>query len=195
VGLPTVSVLGVVDRVARLLAPPDDPDWMLERVAIERDGFHPGRTSSLRLRGTEIGMVGQLHPDEAERRDLPEPVVAGELLLEPFLAVIPDGGHPPVVARHLVRHPAMTVGVALVADDEVSYATLERAVRSGAGALLDELWFFDEYRGEQVGEGRRSVAMRLRLQDPERQLTDADAEQVIDAVAAAAEKVGATLRR
>jgi len=189
------DLLDVLDRVARWLAPPDDPDWKLERVAIERDGFHPGRTASLRLRGTEIGMVGQLHPDEAERRDLPEPVVAGELLLEPFLAVIPDGGHPPVVARHLVRHPAMTVDVALVAEDAVSYATLEQAVRSGAGPLLDGLWFFDEYRGEQVGEGRRSVAMRLRLQDPERQLTDADAEQVIDAVAAAADGVGATLRR
>jgi FAD/FMN-containing dehydrogenase len=51
--------------------------------------------------------------------------------------------------------------------------------------LLDGLWWFDEYRGEQVGEGRRSVAIRLRLQSPERQLTDADAEAVIDAVAPA----------
>jgi phenylalanyl-tRNA synthetase beta chain len=60
---------------------------------------------------------------------------------------------------------------------------------------LDELWWFDEYRGAQLGEGRRSVAMRLRLQDPHRQLTDADAEAVIDAVAVAAQGVGAKLRR
>ncbi|MFW5933882.1 MAG: phenylalanine--tRNA ligase subunit beta, partial [Actinomycetota bacterium] len=189
------DVLAVLDRVARRLAPPDDPRWRLERVAVERDGYHPGRTASLRLFGHEVGIAGQLHPTETERRDLPEQVVVGELLLEPFLAAVPQDGHPPVPAITLVRHPAMTVDVALVADEQVAYATLEQAVREGAGALLDELWWFDEYRGEQVGKGRRSVAMRLRLQAPDRQLTDADAEAVIDAVASAAEGVGATLRR
>ncbi len=189
------DLLDVLDRVARRLAPPDDASWRLERVPVEREGFHPGRTAALRLAGHEVGVVGQLHPVEAERRDLPEPVVVGELLLEPFLAVMPEQGHPPVAARTLVRHPAMTVDVALVAADEVPYAALERCVRDAAAPLLDELWCFDEYRGEQVGEGRRSVAMRLRLQDPERQLTDADAEEVISAVADAAEAIGATLRR
>jgi phenylalanyl-tRNA synthetase beta chain len=189
------DVLDVLDRVARRLAPPDDTSWRLERTAVVRDGFHPGRTAALLLQGQEIGIVGQLHPAEADRRDLPEPVVAGELLLEPFLAVTPEGGHRPIPARTLVRHPAMNVDVALVAEDTVSYATLERTVRDAVGVLLDELWWFDEYRGAQLGEGRRSVAMRLRLQDPQRQLTDADAEAVIDAVATAAEAVGATLRR
>jgi phenylalanyl-tRNA synthetase beta chain len=116
-------------------------------------------------------------------------------LLEPLLAAIPADGYPPVAALPIVRHPAMTIDVALVADDVVPYATLEAAVQRGAGALLDGAWWFDEYRGEQLGEGRRSVAIRLRLQDPERQLTDEDAEQVIDRIAASAEEVGATLRR
>jgi phenylalanyl-tRNA synthetase beta chain len=121
--------------------------------------------------------------------------VVGELLLEPFLQAIGDLGHPPVTARPLVKHPAMTVDVALIAGEDVPYATLEATIREAAGDLLDELWWFDEYRGEQVGEGRRSLAVRLRLQAPERQLTDADAEQVIDAVAGAAGQIGATLRR
>jgi phenylalanyl-tRNA synthetase beta chain len=121
--------------------------------------------------------------------------VVGELLLEPFLAAVPEDGHPPVPAIPLVKHPALTVDVALVADDQVPYADLEAVVRAGAGDLLDGLWWFDEYRGAQVGEGRRSVALRLRLQAPDRQLTDADAEQVIEAIAAAAERIGASLRR
>ena len=189
------DVVDVLDRVARHLAPPDDPDWALERSATERDGYHPGRTAVLRLRGREIGIVGQLHPEESDRRDLPEQVVVGELLLEPFLAAVPEDGYPPVRALTLVKHPAMTVDVALVANDNVAYATLEQAVRAGAGDLLDELWWFDEYRGEQLGEGRRSVAMRLRLQAADRQLTDADAESVIDRVEDAAAAVGAALRR
>jgi phenylalanyl-tRNA synthetase beta chain len=185
----------VLDEVVARVAPPDDPTWALERVAVERPGLHPGRTAALLLRGAEIGLVGQLHPDEADRRDLPEPVVVGELLLEPFLAATPADGHPPVRAAVLTRHPAMTVDVALVAPDDVAYATLFAAVRDGAGELLDDAWWFDEYRGEQVGEGNRSIAIRLRLQSAERQLTDDDAETVIAAVAAAAERVGATLRR
>jgi phenylalanyl-tRNA synthetase beta chain len=189
------DLLAVVDEVALRLAPPDDETWRLERVPVERDGLHPGRTVALHLRGHEVGVVGQLHPDEADRRDLPEPVVVAELLLEPFLLAIPPADHPPVPARNLVRHPALTVDVALVADDDVPYTSLERVVRAGAGELLDELWWFDEYRGAQVGEGARSVAIRLRLQSPDRQLTDEDAERVIAAVAAEAETIGATLRR
>ena len=189
------DVLAVFDQVAARLAPPDDPSWRLARVPTERDGLHPGRTAVLELHGHEVGIVGQLHPSEADRRDLPEPVVIGELLLEPFLAAVPDDGHAPVPALALVKHPALTVDVALVAEDRVPYAELEAAAREGAGDLLDGLWWFDEYRGAQVGEGRRSVAIRLRLQSPDRQLTDTDAEQVIEAVAAAADRVGAALRR
>jgi phenylalanyl-tRNA synthetase beta chain len=189
------DLLAVLDEVALRLSPPDDETWRLERLPVERDGLHPGRTVALHVRGHEVGVVGQLHPDEADRRDLPEPVVVAELLLEPFLLAIPREGHAPVTARTLVRHPALTVDVALVADDAVPYSTLERAVRAGAGELLDELWWFDEYRGAQTGEGARSVAIRLRLQSPERQLTDEDAERIIEAVATEAETVGATLRR
>jgi phenylalanyl-tRNA synthetase beta chain len=189
------DLLAVFDAVMTRLAPPDDPAFRLERVPVERPGLHPGRTASLRFRGQEIGVVAQLHPDEADRRDLPEPVVVGELLLEPLLAAIPEDGYPPVRARTLVKHPALTVDVALVAADEVPYEVLEAATREGAGDLLDGLWWFDEYRGDQVGAGRRSVAIRLRLQAPDRQLTDEDAERVIDAVAAAADRVGATMRR
>ncbi len=195
------DVLAAIDEVVRRIAPPDDPSWTLERRPVERDGFHPGRTVALCLAGRddgdahEIGIVGQLHPTTIEDRDLPEAAVAGELLLEPFLAAIPATGHPPVTAEVLIKHPSMSIDVALIAADEVPHTALEQAVRSGAGTLLDELWTFDEYRGEQVGAGRRSVALRLRLQDPQRQLTDADAEAVIDAVAAEAERIGATLRR
>ena len=194
------DLLAVLDRMVARAAPPT-AGWRLGRQPVERDGFHPGRSAALLLRPTadadpvEVGFVGQLHPEEADRRDLVEPVVVAELLLEPLLRAVPPEGHPPVAARTLVRHPAMSLDVALVADDAVPYAVLEQAVRDGAGDLLDGLWWFDEYRGEQLGVGRRSVAIRLRLQDPERQLTDADAEAVIEAVAARADAVGATLRR
>ncbi len=187
------DVLALFDEVVLRLGPADDPTWRLERRAVDRPGYHPGRSVSLHLRDAEVGFVGQLHPEEAERRDLPEPVAVGELLLEPLLLDI-GAGRPPVPGRTLVRHQAMAIDVALVADDAVPYATLEQAVREGAGDLLDRLWAFDEYRGEQVGEGRRSVAVRLRLQAEDRQLTDEDKAAVIAAITERAERAGATVR-
>ncbi|HEX9888959.1 MAG TPA: phenylalanine--tRNA ligase subunit beta [Nitriliruptorales bacterium] len=188
------DLLAVFDEVVRRLAPPDDPSWTLERLAVERDGMHPGRTAALHVRGVEIGLVGQLHPNEADARDLPEPVVVGELLLEPLLGHL-EVSPEPIQARPLTRHAAMTIDVALQAPVTVPFAELRTAIREGAGELLDEHWVFDEYRGEQLGEGQRSIAVRLRLQSPDRQLTDEDAEQVIQAIAERAGELGATLRR
>lgn len=187
-----LDALAVFDDVVHALVG-DDPDWTLERLPAERAGLHPGRTAVLHQRGVEVGVVGQLHPREAERRDLPEPVVVGELLLDPLLQAA--AVRHATVATTLARHQPMTIDVAVVAAEDVAYRTVERAVREGAGPVLASLRLFDVYRGEQVGEGNRSVAMALTLQDPTRQLTDDDAAAVIDAIADAVEQVGATLRR
>lgn len=188
------DLLAVMDAVVTRLSPPGAEARLL-REPVEREGFHPGRSARLLLAGAELGFVGALHPEEARRRDLPEPVVVGELLLEPLLVRVPKDGHEPRRADPITRHPALTIDVAIVADETSPHADLEQIVRDGAGELLDAMWWFDEYRGAQVGEGRRSVAFRVRLQHPERQLTDADADRIIDTVAERASRAGAALRR
>lgn len=191
------DALAVLDEVVRRLAPTRDA-WTLVREPVERDGFHPYRSAVLRLdrgdeRTHEVGFVGQLHPSVAEDRDLPEPVVVAELLLEPLLLDV-AAGRVPAPSVSLRRHPAMQVDVAVVADDAVRWDVLEGAIRAAAGDLLDTLAVFDEYRGEQVGEGRRSVAARLRLQHPERALTSDDEDAVLTAVRREVEAVGGSLR-
>ncbi|MBW3561507.1 MAG: phenylalanine--tRNA ligase subunit beta [Actinobacteria bacterium] len=186
------DVLGLFDEAARRLT----RDRVgLERTADEHPALHPGRTAVLSYEGTFVGVAGQLHPDEADRRDLPETTVIGELVLDPLWAHLRDTSFDTRRARELARHQAMGVDVAVLADDDLPYARIEDAVRSGAGELLDGLWWFDEYRGEQVGQGRRSLAFHLRLQADDRQLTDEDAETVIDGVAASVTELGAELRR
>ncbi|MEX2325111.1 MAG: hypothetical protein WD576_05125, partial [Nitriliruptoraceae bacterium] len=187
------DLLAVFDDVVAQLSPGDNR--RLERVAVVRERFHPGQSAVLRLAGNEIGFVGALHPHEAEQRDLPEPVVVGELLIEPLLRRIHDAGTTPAQAPSIVRHPSMVVDVALVAPDAVAFADLAGVIVTGAGDVLDDWWWFDEYRGAQIGEGMRSVAFRLRLHHAERQLTDEDAEAVIHQIEQAAGAVGATLRR
>ena len=183
------DLLAAIDEVVRRAG-----GGALERVPVARDGWHPGRTVVLRRDGVEIGLAGALHPDEADRRDLPDGTVAAELLVEPLLAALPAGGPDPARAPTLVRHPAVVVDVAVVAPEGLTLAEVEDAVRRGAGGLLDGLRWFDEFRGAQLPEGHRSLGFRLRLQDPERQLTDADAEAVLTAVGAAVGALGAALR-
>jgi phenylalanyl-tRNA synthetase beta chain len=84
--------------------------------------------------------------------------------------------------------------MAFVLDESVPAEKLEKAIRQGAGGLLVGLELFDVYRGPGVTAGSRSLAYRLRLQAPDRTLTDADTAAVVASVRAAAEKLGAVLR-
>lgn len=187
-----LDALAILDDVVRNLLGGDET-WRLQRTPEERPGLHPGRTAVLHQRGVEVGVVGELHPTVVDDRDLVGPVIVGELLLDPLLHAAAT--RTPAAATSLTSHQAVTIDVAVVAPREVDYRTIEDAVRDGAGDLLEALRLFDVYTGEQVGEGNRSVAMALRLQAPDRQLTDEDATATIDAVAEAVGAVGGTLRR
>jgi phenylalanyl-tRNA synthetase beta chain len=182
------DVLAAFDELARRA----DAGSFVRRP-IEREGWHPGRTVVLEIDGVEVGVVGQLHPRTCDAWDLPESVVAGELVLEVLLHPIRDG-LPLPMAPQLVRHPAVGLDVAVVAPEALSVARITDTLREAAGELLDDLRWFDEFRGSQLPDGSRSVAFRLRLQDPERQLSDADAEAVLARIAVAIEGIGASLR-
>ncbi|MDX1510001.1 MAG: phenylalanine--tRNA ligase subunit beta [Nitriliruptorales bacterium] len=179
-------LLAAIDDVVRLLS---NGRGVVTRRPVEVTGWHPGRTVELLIDDRVAGIAGELHPREAADRDLPEPVLLAELVVEPWLSGRPDFDPPA-----LVRHPPLTIDVALVAPDDVPYGILLEAVEAGAGDLLADARWFDEYRGDQVGPGLRSVAIRLRLQTARGQLTDEDGEGVIRRIGEEAAKRGARLR-
>ena len=83
----------------------------------------------------------------------------------------------------------------MIVDTDVPAGVVERALRSGAGPLLESVTLFDVYTGPQVGEGKKSLAFALRFRAPDRTLTDAEAAAARDAaVAVAAEQTGAIQR-
>ncbi|HEX7662001.1 MAG TPA: phenylalanine--tRNA ligase subunit beta, partial [Pseudonocardiaceae bacterium] len=92
-------------------------------------------------------------------------------------------------------YPPVLVDVAVVVDAAVPAADVAGALRTGGGDLLEDLSLFDVYAGEQLGEGKRSLAYSLRFRAPDRTLTREEANAARDAaVALAGERVGATLR-
>jgi phenylalanyl-tRNA synthetase beta chain len=84
--------------------------------------------------------------------------------------------------------------IAVVVDEDVPAAEVERIVRQAAGELLDRLQIFDVFRGEQVAEGRKSLALRLEFRSPERTLTDEDVAAARASIEAELAKIGGALR-
>jgi phenylalanyl-tRNA synthetase beta chain len=164
----------------------------LSRRAAEYAPWHPGRCAEFILpNGEGIGFAGELHPEVCRAFGLPARSAAAEIDLDALIAAAPATGDIPVISAF----PVAKEDVALIVDEDVPAATVESALRTGAGALLESISLFDVYTGPQVGKGKKSLAYALRFRAPDRTLTDAEAAAARDAaVAVAAERTGAVQR-
>ena len=153
-------------------------------------GTHPARSATLSSGRDPVGVVGEIHPDVADAFEVNERVALLELNLTVLLA-----NEPSVVRwKPTSRFPSSDLDLALVVPNTVTAEKVDKAIRQATGALLVDLQLFDVYRGAAAGEGARSLAYRLRLQSPDRTLTDDDVATVRSKVEAATAKLGATLR-
>ncbi|HEV2075632.1 MAG TPA: phenylalanine--tRNA ligase subunit beta [Thermoleophilaceae bacterium] len=163
--------------------------WRAE-PGTERPFLHPGRSAAVMACDLEIGWIGELHPAVAEGWDL-DSAAAFELDADAIAEAAPAG---PAAYRDLTAFPAVLQDIAVVVGEETPAAAVERAVRAGAGELLASIVVFDVYRGEQVGEGRKSLALRLEFRAPDRTLTDQEVAGLRSGVEAELESVGGRLR-
>ena len=154
--------------------------------------FHPGRCARVAMAdGTLVGHVGELHPKVVAALGLPARTVGGELDLD----VLTVASEATVQARTLTTFPMAQSDVAVVVDESVPADAVQRSLRDGAGPDLEALTLFDVYRGDQVGEGRKSLAYRLTFRAPDRTLTTDEVSALRDtALRSAAEAVGAVQR-
>lgn len=152
--------------------------------------FHPGRAATLERiqrqeKGakrqaeqeqpkTQLGVLGELHPELRERLEIDLPrALAAELDLEALIGLAQPSRYRPIS-----RFPAIAQDLAVVVGIEVPAAQLALAIRKYAGAELEALDLFDVYEGPQVGDGKRSLAYRLTFRAPDRTLSDADVSKV-----------------
>ncbi len=170
--------------------------------ADQHEPWHPGRCAAIFVRsgpGREwlAGHAGELHPRVITAFGLPARTSAMELDLSMIETAADAIG--PVQAPSLSGYPLAVQDVALVVAQSVPAADLERALVAGAagvgGVELESLSLFDVYTGDQVGEGRKSLAYTLRFRAPDRTLTADEVSVARDAaVAEAARQTGAVLR-
>jgi phenylalanyl-tRNA synthetase beta chain len=180
------DLLGAVDLVRDAVG-----GGALTATATDAAPFHPGRAARVAVDGVDVGVVGELHPRVVEAFELPARTLAGELRLDRLVA----GGVRLAAGQAPSPLPGLRFDVAVVVDEAVPAAAVQDAVRRGAGERLSGLQLFDLYRGASIGEGRKSLAYALRLDDRERQLTDDDEAAAIEAIASTVAEVGGQLRR
>jgi phenylalanyl-tRNA synthetase beta chain len=154
------------------------------------DGLHPTRSARLVVDGVTAGAVGEIDPGVLDAFGIDERVAWLEVELLPlFERSRPD--HP---YRRISRYPSSDIDLAFVVDDATPAAAVTAVIRRSVAELLAGLQLFDTYRGLGVPDGARSLAYRLRLQAPDRTLTDAEVAEVRQRAIDAAAAIGATLR-
>lgn len=153
--------------------------------------WHPGRCAAVKVAGTDVvlGHAGELHPQVLEALNLPARTCAMELdisampLEEKFPAPV------------LSSFPALHQDIALVVDEDVPAERVRAIVEEGAGELIESVELFDIFRGEQLGDGKKSLAFQLLFRAADRTLTDDEVnEHRMAAAELAMQRLGAEMR-
>jgi phenylalanyl-tRNA synthetase beta chain len=143
--------------------------------------LHPGKTAR-----TAAGSFGEIHPAVLE---------GGWAGFELELTTLFEASREPVRYEDVVTFPLARQDIAVAVAEDVEAGALIATVRRAGAPELREARVFDVYRGEQVGEGQKSVAIRLAFQSPDRTLSDEDAAELRERIVRAlAEQHGARLR-
>lgn len=160
--------------------------------AAQLKGYHPGRTAELVIGEDTVGILGQLHPKVEANHDLDETYVF-ELDL---VKVLEKAGEHIVGYHRLPIYPSSSRDLALVVNESLPAGELETAIRSAGGDLLEKVNLFDVFTGNQVGEGKKSVAYSLTYRSDDRTLTDDEVNQAHQRVVEHLESLtGVTLRK
>jgi phenylalanyl-tRNA synthetase beta chain len=150
-------------------------------------GLHPGKTAALRAGETVVGYVGVVDPRLARAYDVAETTALATLFVEALPAYATPKYVAPSKFPPIERDLAVVVALDVLAGDVTDAVLGEPLARSAT--------VFDEYRGPQAGEGKKSLALRIVLQSNEKTLTDEDADAAMQRIVAVLrERFGATPR-
>jgi phenylalanyl-tRNA synthetase beta chain len=152
--------------------------------------LHPGRAAKVRVGEVDAGWLGELHPLVCRAWDLDE--AAGfEVDLAALVAAANAGEE---TFEDVTTFPAVLQDLAVVVPVDVSAAQIRDAVLAGGGELLHSAEVFDLYEGEQLGEDRKSLALRLEFRAVDRTLTDEEVSARRESIAAELAAIGGSLR-
>jgi len=156
----------------------------------EEPFLHPGRAAAVSVGGAAVGWLGEVHPLVCRTWDL-DAAVAFEIDAAPLIAAATVGEER---YEDVTTFPAVYQDLAVVVPAETPAAEVRAAVMAGGGELLRAAAVFDLYEGEQLGEGRKSLALNLEFRAGDRTLTDEEVAERREAIKAKLGEIGGSLR-
>jgi phenylalanyl-tRNA synthetase beta chain len=147
-----------------------------EYAAAAHPACHPGRCARILFAGHPVGVVGELHPRLQQKYELPSAPVLFEIDTGPLL----EGAAPRF--KGVSRMPAVRRDQAMVFDESVPANAVLAAIRGVVPPFVREVEVFDMYRGKGIDPGKKSLALRIVMQDTDRTLTDSEVESVMASI-------------
>ncbi len=194
-----VVVIGLYDQQADFFTLKGIVEELLETLRIsdydveasqQEYSYHPGRCAVLTAKGERIGVLGEIHPNVAANYGIDQRVYAAVLYLDKMRRYAGDEKK----YQPLPKFPAVTRDLALVCDESVPVARLQKAIRRGGGKLLEDIKLFDVYQGSQIPAGKKSVAYNIILRSSTSTLTEEEVGRCMDKIMKNLEAEGAILR-
>ena len=144
----------------------------LQFKRVENSTLHPGRSAGIFADERLLGYLGELHPRLCQQYDLPSAPIVFELDLDPILAA--------AIAqyREVSKFPSVRRDIAVVVEDTILSQQLIDALHSVAPDSVQGIELFDQYRGENLGPGKKSLAFRVVMNDTEKTLTEEEIEKI-----------------
>ena len=149
--------------------------------------MHPGQSAMINVNGSNIGMIGKIHPSVTK-----DDVYVLEINLdELFTKKVGKMKY-----KEFSKFPSINKDIALVVDKKAVSKDIEKVIKSAGGSLLTNIEVFDVYTGVGVGIDKKSIAYSLTFSDMKKTLTDEEINGLMDKIIdAVSKKCGAELRK
>ena len=153
--------------------------------------YHPGRCAEVSVGDKRIATFGQIHPTVAENYGISVPLYAAEIDFDALFAASTADKH----YKPLPKYPAITRDFSFVCEEALEVGSIISVMQKAGGKQCEGVKLFDIFRGEKIGEGKKSVSLRMTLRAEDHTMTVDDAEKITKKVLFLLEKeLGLTLR-
>ena len=160
-------------------------------VHTDHPAFHPGRRAEVRIEDKALCVFGEAHPEVLENYDLPHKAYLFELNFERLVSRV----EPTKQFETIPIYPSVNRDLAIVLDADTPASRPTEIIKSAGGELVSALHLFDVYTGEQVPQGKKSLAFAIEYRSAAETLTDEIVDRVHGAILEQLEReLGATLR-
>ena len=178
------TIKGVVEEILNYLGYEGRYSFIKQEMPKE---IHPGQSAYINVNGTDVGIIGKLHPNVSK-----EDIYVFEINLdELFKKKVGKMKY-----KEISKFPSVKKDVAFLIDKKVVSKDIEKVIKNSGGSILSDIEVFDVYTGKNIDENKKSIAYSLNFIDNKKTLTDEEVNNLLEKIIKnVCDKFGAKLRK